>query len=176
LKDRDVSKIDYKVALFEVRETLKKKSAEGLAPHIDLGIEEEVASNEDARKRMLQLRAAAKLIDLTLDLKIPKLVQIEPLEPQQHRVEKTGEVYLEEYPVRMLYSGTMQNCADLFRAILESSHAFVIRRLRFEKRFPPESDLINVDATLSALVFLRNPEELSAPPSSGPKTMRPVGH
>jgi len=80
--DRDVSKIDYKVALFEVRESLAKKAAErGIRPTFELAIDEAVPGNEDARKRMLQLRAVEKVMDAALDVKVGRVESVEPFEP-----------------------------------------------------------------------------------------------
>lgn len=176
-EERDVSTIDFKVALFEVRERLRKKASEqGIRSSFELGIEEKVMSNQDARKRMLQLRAVERLVDVALDLKIPRIEQVEPLEPMKHVVAETGDVYLEEYPVRITFSGTLSNCYELFGAVLRAERVFVFRRLRIEKEAGEQPDAVRVDATLSALVFLREPEELkaSAPPSA--RVARPLGH
>jgi hypothetical protein len=176
-EERDVSTIDFKVALFEVRERLRQKAAEqGIRSSFELGIDEKVLSNEDARKRMLQLRAVERLVDLALDLKIPRIEQVEPLEPAKHRVAETGDVYMEEYPVRITFSGTLPHCYELLRAVLRPERVFVFRRLRIEKEAGEKPDAVRVDATLSALVFLREPEDLKAVAPAAPRVARPLGH
>lgn len=173
-----VSTIDFKVRLFEVRESLKRKAAQqGIRSNFELAIDDKVMSNEDARKRMLQLTATEKLVDLALDLRIPRIEQVEPLEPVQHEVAESGEVYLEEYPVRITFSGTLKNCYDLFGAVLQPDRVFAFRRLKVEKESGDQADAIRVDATLSALVFLREPQELKAPSAGRPTRPRgPMGH
>ena len=52
-----------------------------------LGMDEEVHSDEDARKLMLQLHTVEKLVDMTLDLKINTIRNIQPQPQILHRVE-----------------------------------------------------------------------------------------
>ena len=164
-RTQDVSKIDFKVALFEVRERLVKKAADhGIKPTFELAIDEKVLSNEDARKRMLQLRAVEKLMDSAIDLKVGRVESAEPLEPIAHREESTGELFLEEYPVRIQYVGSIENVYAFIHMVFEPKRVFAYRRLKIEKESLKNPDQVRVDATLSALVFLRSLEEIKAPP------------
>lgn len=175
-RTQDVSKIDFKVALFDVRERLSRKAADrGIKPNFELAIDETVLSNEDARKRMLQLRAVEKLMDAAIDLKVGRVESVEPLEPIAHRDETTGELYLEEYPVRIQYVGTVENVYAFIHKVFEPGVAFAYRRMRLEKESLQSADRVRADATLSAMVFLRSLDEMKAPPVKADKIKRPMG-
>lgn len=171
---QDISKIDFKVALFEVRESLSKKAQErGIRPNFDLAIDELVLSNEDARKRMLQLRAVEKLMDAAIELKVVRVETVEPLEPIVHKDPETGELFLEEYPVRIQYVGSIENVYGFIHKVFQSGSVFAYRRMKIEKESLQNPDRVRADATLSALVFLRSVEELKAPePKKGTYTRR----
>lgn len=173
---QDVSKIDFKVALFEVRQSLSKKAQErGIKPNFDLAIDELVLSNEDARKRMLQLRAVEKLMDAAIEIKVGRVEAVEPLEPISHRDEQTGELFLEEYPVRIQYSGTIENVYAFIHKVFQPGSVFAYRRLKVEKESLQNPDRVRADATLSALVFLRSIEEMKAPAAKAETITRPMG-
>ena len=177
LPPTEVGHIDYKVALFDVRHRLLKKSREMRIslPH-DLGMEDAVHSDADARKLMLQLRAVEKLVDLTLDAKISMLRNIVPLTPVHHIAGPGGEVFLEEFPVRVEFYATRENIYELFRAILMPGQVFAMRNLRVETAARGRQQLLSVTAEMSALVFLKNPEELDLAPSGGLIRTGPLGH
>ncbi len=164
LRATDVGKIDFKVALFEVRERLSRKAAEyGIRPTYELAIDEKVLSNEDARKRMLQLRAAERIMDTTLGLKVHRVETVEPLEPVAHQDPATGEVFLEEYPVRIQFVGSIENVYAFFQELFQPGRVFAVRRMRLEKESLHNPDRVRAEATVSALVFLRQIEEAQAP-------------
>jgi Tfp pilus assembly protein PilO len=167
--------IDFKVALFEVRERLRRKADEyGIRPTFELAIDEKVLSNEDARKRMLQLRAAERIMDTTLGLKVHRIESVEPLEPVAHQDPETGEVFLEEYPVRIQFVGNIENVYAFFQELFQTNRVFAVRRMRLEKESLNNPDRIRAEATVSALVFLRQIEEVQMPkrPSA---FVRPLG-
>jgi len=175
LRTTEVGKIDFKVALFEVRERLRRKADEyGIRPTFELAIDEKVLSNEDARKRMLQLRAAERIMDTTLGLKVHRIESVEPLEPVAHQDPETGEVFLEEYPVRIQFVGNIENVYAFFQELFQTNRVFAVRRMRLEKESLNNPDRIRAEATVSALVFLRQIEEVQMPkrPSA---FVRPLG-
>ncbi len=168
--------IDFKVKLFEVRQRLLRKSRDlriGLPR--DLGMDDAVYSNEDARKLMHQLRAMEKLVDLFLDLKVSALREILPLPPRPMRLGADEPPYLEEYPVDIEFYGSLEHLYGLFRAIYEAQHVFVLRRVRVEATSPTEPDLLRMRAQMGALVFLGEPRELSAPVDAKVVYRRPLG-
>ena len=157
-----IGHIDFKVELFNVRQQLLKKArALNISLPRDLGMDAEVHSDEDARKLMLQLRTVEKLVDLALDLKITMVRNVEPRPQILHKIESTGEAYLEEYPVEIEFYGTLASVYDLFNAVLEPDHVFVLRQLKIEAASPNRPDLLNVSAVLSGLVFLKDPDAMT---------------
>lgn len=175
LADEDeVAHIDFKVALFEVRQRLQRKSRQLniSLPH-DLGMNDEVTSSEDARKLMLQLQAVETLVDTALDMKIDKLREITPLDPIPGGTSGTN-TYYEEYPVEAVFYGDMQNVQDLFRAVLKPEQTFVLRRLQIESTARDTPGLLTVRAVLSALVFLKSPEQMGQLTEVKPAARRSV--
>jgi Tfp pilus assembly protein PilO len=171
-----VGHIDFKVALFDVRQRLLRKSrALNISLPHDLGMDAKVHSDEDARKLMLQLRTVEKLVDLALDLKINMLRNIFPRPQVLHKLESSGEPFIEEYPVEIEFSGTLANLYDLFNAVLEPNHVFVIRQLRVEAASPSRPDFLNVYAVLSGLVFLKDPDEMAMTEKKAVAPPRPKG-
>ena len=173
---QDVSKIDYKVELFNVRERLTRKAAErGIRPSFDLAIDELLLSNEDARKRMLQLKAAEKLMDTAIQIKVGRVEMVEPLEPIVYRDDPELPPYLEEYPVRIQYAGTIENVYGFIQEVFQTNSVFVHRRLKVEKESLQNPSRVRIDATLSAFVFPISPAESMAAPPKAAKPNRARG-
>lgn len=173
----DVGHIDYKVALFNVRHRLLRKSREMniSLPH-DLGMDDSVRSSEDARKLMFQLRTVEKLVDCFLDVKIDMLREIEPLPAVPLSTSKEEAPYMEEYPVKVRFYGSLANLYALARAVREPGHVFALRRFRVEPASRSKPDLLDITAHLSALVFLKMPDELSPLEAAQPKIRAPMGY
>ena len=169
--------IDFKVALFDVGKRLQRKS-DALdidLPH-NLGMEAAVHSDEDARKLMLQLRTVEKLVDMALDLKINELRSIEPLAPVVHKAGPGGRPFLEEYPIRLKFFGSLENLYDLLHGILEPEHVFTMRHLRVETRSPRSPDVLSINTVVSGLLFLKKPDDLYEPPRAKLGRTIPMGH
>ena len=158
----EVAHIDFKVALFSVRQRLIDKSRKlgAKLPH-DLGVDETVESNEDAYQRMLQLRVVEKLVDLSLDLKIKTVREIQPLPPIIHRAAAKTEVFFIEYPLELDLYGTLDNLYALLGVVTDPEHVFVLRGLRVEPASAGGADLLNIKAVMSALVFMKHPSEIT---------------
>jgi Tfp pilus assembly protein PilO len=172
-----VGHIDFKVALFDVQQRLRKKSrALGIGLPYDLGMAETVGSEEDARKLMLQLRAVEKLVDLGLDLKIGMIRDVKPAAPLSFGAGANNETFLEEYPVTIRFFGRLENVYDLLRALLEPEHAFMLRNLRIEATSGRERGLLDVTASVSALVFLKDPKDVKLAPDLPDIQIVPGGH
>ena len=169
-------RIDFKVALFDVRQRLLAKSrALRVTLPEAIGMNEEVNSDEDARVLMLQLRTVEKLVDLMLDLKIGALRNIERMPPALHRVGPKDPPFLEEYPVRLDFHASIDNILDLFHQVMQPQHVFVIKNLRVEAVNPHE-DLFSVTAVMSALLFLKDPDEIVPAPTRKDRRSAPGGH
>lgn len=174
-----VAHIDFKVALFTVRQRLLHKSRDsGISLPIDLGVDETIVSNEDAFQRMLQLRVVEKLVDLALDLKIKTVRGLCPLAPIAHRSGANRAEYFREYPIELDLYGSQDNLYELLDVVMEPGHVFVLRSLRVEPAGRDRPELLNIKAVMSALVFLKKPEDLASalkkPKFDRPR--RPMGH
>ncbi len=163
LERADVGRIDYKAALFAVEERLRTKANDiGIPLPEALGMTEAVTTEEDTRTLMLQLRAAERLADLALDLRIAEIQHIEPMPPIRHTVKDDGTPYLEEYPVRMVFHGSMQNMHSLFQAILTHDHVFGLRNFRMHRKpVAADTDHLAIDIVLSALFFTQDADQIA---------------
>ncbi len=158
----EVAHIDFKVALFSVRQRLIDKSRKlGAKLPRDLSVDETVESNEDASQRMLQLRVVEKLVDLSLDLKIKTVRETQPLPPIIHRAGAKEEVFFIEYPLELDLYGTLDNLYELLGVVTDPEHVFVLRSLRVEPAGNSGADLLNIKAVMSALVFMKHPSEIT---------------
>lgn len=153
--------IDYKIELFKARQRLEQKSrAMQIQLPPELGMEDVVRSNEDARKLMLQLRAIEKLVDLALDLHVTELGAIQPLPVIEHRIPGRQTVYLEEYPIHVELYARLENLYELFHSILKQEHVFVLKHVRIETP-DPDGNMLLINTVMSALIFRAQPDELA---------------
>lgn len=172
-----VDRIDFKVALLNVRQRLLRKArAENIGLPRDLGMTDFVGSSEDARKLLLQLRSVEKLVDLSLNLNISSVRNLEPLQPIRHSAEIAGGDFLEEYPVRIEYQGSLDSLYDLIHATLQPPNAFILKGLRIETT-ELRGNVVKVNLVLSALLFLKDPGKMTLPAMTT-KAVRvgPLGH
>ena len=177
LAQEPVGRIDFKRELFDVRQRLLEKAR---ALHIDvpkyMGMDESVHSDEDARQLMLQLHTVEKLVGMALDLKINTIRSIQPQPQILHRLETTGEAYVEEYPVEIAFSGNLTNIYELCSAALKPGHVFVFRQVRIEAASPKQPDLLNVNAVLSGLVFIKDPDAMTLTKKKEPLKRQSAGY
>lgn len=153
MRNTEVNLIDYKSYLYDIRERLKAKSGElkiQLIP-ADLGLDDTVTTADDARVRMLQLKAVEKLADLALDRQIQRLVEIYPLSPVEHKDAKGRKIF-EEYPVRMECDVDFEHLYTFFQSVFEENQVFTFRNVRVESG-PTFDAKLRVKAVLSALLF-----------------------
>ncbi len=150
-----VGKIDYKVELLNERRRLAEKSEKlgiDLIP-TDLGMADQVLKRNNAFILMRKLRTVEKLADLTLDKKIDRLIEIEPLRHiRHHQPGNTNHVYYTEYPIELEFDITLSNLYVLFRSVMEEDQVFVFRRLRINAGATVE-DPLRVNAVMSSLIF-----------------------
>jgi hypothetical protein len=171
----NIGHIDFKVALFDVRQHLRERSKTlNITLPYDLGMDDTVQSDEDSRKLMLELRAVERLVYLALNMKIVVLRNIAPLPPVQHTVERT--LFLEEYPVRLEFSGNMKNLYDLLRGMTEPKSTFALKHIRIEPESHSRNDTLNVTIVASSLVFLKDPDEMPLTLQVQTGNRAPKGH
>ena len=156
-----IEHIDYKVELFDVENHLRDRARQlGIKIPGDLGLDDTLRSNEDARTRTLQLRAVKKLVDLLLDLKTGTIKSVEPLEPFLHSAGANKEVFMEEYPVLLHCQSGLANVLTLLRALKTIDHTLVVRRLRIQRMPGDSAEQLELNAVLSALVFVKDAQEI----------------
>jgi Tfp pilus assembly protein PilO len=172
-----VAHIDFKVALFDVRQRLLQKSRTlGVSLPRDLGVDETIESDDDAYQRMVQLRVVEKLVDLALDLKIKTIREIRSLPPVLHKT-ALQEDFFREYPLELMLSGTQDHLYEFLDVVSEPGHVFVLRGLRVEPSGKGRGDLLNIKALMSGLVFIKSPSELiRAPAPKATQPRPPAGH
>ena len=177
LVESDVGHIDFKVRLFEVQARLRD-SARDLKIKMprNLGLDDSVDSNEDARNLMLQLRAVEEIVALSLSLKIEEIQYIEPLPPIAHTLAAGQPAYFEEIPVRLRFFGTTSNLCALFQSVFEEEYPFVFRNLRVEKASPSQPDRLDVTAVMSALIVSPDLSSVAKIETRGPAAVAPMGY
>ena len=172
----DIGHIDFKVALFDMRQRLLGKSRTlGISLPKDLGLEETVESTEDPRQRMVQLRVVEKLLDMVLDQKIKTVREIQPLASIPHTAAAGGKVFMEEYPLELTFFGTPENLYAFLGAVLVPENVFVVRSLRAETASRNNAGVLGVKAVISALVFADKLGELTPPPTETKRSL-PMGY
>lgn len=173
-----VGKIDYKVALFDVKQRmLKKARALNITLPPDIGMDAVVSSSEDARRLMYQLKAVETLLDTALDMKIKTVKFIEPMPPKGHHPEGSEETFVEEYPVRIRLYGNVESLYELLSSALSSENFFVLRHLKVRSVSETKPDLLDISAVMSSLLFTKTPESMSTiKNATAPVRITPRGH
>jgi len=171
-----IGHIDFKVALLAARDRLQKKSrALKVTLPRSFGMDAIVRSDEDARELMLQLHALEKLVVLLFDLNVSSVTKAEPLMPVVHTLENTAEAYMEEYPVEVEFACSYPDFFEFYRSILRQEHVFCVRRLKVQAAPDDKPDMLLIKGVLSALVFVKKPEDLK-PPAVKIRYTSPLGH
>jgi len=173
-----IGKIDYKVALFDVKQRLLKKArAMEIELTSDIGMEAVVKSSEDARRLMYQLKSVETLLDTALDMKIKTVKFVEPLKPKGYHPEKSTEVFVEEYPVRIRMYGDVESLYDLLSSALASEHFLVLKNLQVRSVSENKPDLLDISAVMSSLLFIKSPETMDTIKNAiAPIKITPKGH
>jgi Tfp pilus assembly protein PilO len=177
LVSAEVGNIDFKVALLDIRQRLLRKArSANISMPRDLGMPELVTSNEDARKLLLQVRSVEKIVDLSLDLNISRVRNIEPLPPMRHGAEIAGGDFMEEYPVSIEFQGSLDSVYELLQAILRSSTPFILKALRIES-MEQRGGTLKVNAVVSSLLFIKDPGKIELRAmATKPTRSGPLGH
>ncbi len=174
-----VGHIDYKVALHHHREKLMLKSKTVAIPMpYDLGMDETIGSDQDARKLMFQLKAINKVVDIVLDSDTKRITRIAPLPSLQHKVgdEENEAVYLEEYPVFISREGDMESLYGLIHLFLNEGNTCIFRHMRIQSMDAGDNGLLQIDAVLSALVFTKTLDDLQWALVQAPTDLNPAGY
>lgn len=176
-QSQDVTSIDYKTYLYLTRNRLRGKARQ---QKIDvpglLGLPDLIESNDVAREKMLQLLAVEKLVDTAIEYGIADIRSIEPLSPVAHSLEGRSEVYMEEYPLRVIFEGPMSGLFRLWEAMFQKDRAMLLRNIAMEKTSLRRPDEVRMTATLSSFLFMK--EAMTLNPNRGKAVIqtKAMGH
>lgn len=173
-----IGNIDYKVALFDVKQRLLKKAgALDINLTSDFGMDAVVKSSEDARRLMYQLKAVETLLDTALDMKIKTVKFVEPLSPKGYHPEESDESFVEEYPVRIRMYGDLTSLYDLLSSALAGDNFLVLKHLQVRSVSENQPNLLDISAVMSSLLFVKSPETMETVRSAvAPVKITPKGH
>jgi hypothetical protein len=135
-----------------------------------------IESDDVARERMLQLLAVENLVDTSIEYGIADIRSIEPLPVVRHRVTENGEVYMEEFPLRVIFEGDMTRLYRLWEAMFQPGQAMMLRNIAMEKTSLRHPDDVRMTATLSSFLFLKDPESLTLLQSGPTERTEARGH
>ncbi len=176
LSTRDFGNIDYKEELYFARLRLRRKANEQeiVVPAL-LGMQDQIDSDDVARELMLQLRSVETLVDTAIEYGIADIRSIDPLPPLRHRAGPAEDLYMEEYPLRVIFEGDMQRLYRLWEAMFQTNQAMLLRNVAMEKTSLERPDQVRMTATLSALLFVSDPAGMSAMEVDPTERVRPRG-
>lgn len=153
--------IDYKYERHRIAGSLRRKARDIEIP-LGLGISEKVYSDEELRVRVQQLIMVEKLVDIAIKHNIADIKAITPLPPIPYTIGKGrgAEIYIEEYPLIVVFEGPMERLYKLWEGIFQPRDAMLIRNIAMNKVSLERNSDVNMQATLSSIVFVTNPEEM----------------
>lgn len=150
----EAARIDFKVALFNAREDLIRRAEQsGTILPVDIGISESIGVDEDTSVRLLQLAAVHKLVGFGIDLEIPRILEIEALQPEPVPAADGGKEYLDQYPVRLRIRCSLNTFVRFLAQVMKARHFFTIANVFAEKTSRQDPDLLDVAVVFNALVL-----------------------
>jgi hypothetical protein len=176
-QSQDVTSIDYKTYLYLTRNRLRGKAKQQkIALPPELGLLDLIESNDVARERMLQLLAVEKLVDTAIEYGIADIRSIDPLNPIVHSLEGSEAVYMEEYPLRVIFEGPMSGLFRLWEAMFQKDRAMLLRNVAMEKTSLRKADEVRMTATLSSFLFMKEAQNLNPNRGKAVKQTKAMGH
>ena len=176
-QSRDVTSIDYKTYLYLTRNRLRGKAKQQkIALPPELGLLDLIESNDVARERMLQLLAVEKLVDTAIEYGIADIRSIDPLNPIVHSLEGSEAVYMEEYPLRVIFEGPMSGLFRLWEAMFQKDRAMLLRNIAMEKTSLRNADEVRMTATLSSFLFRKDAYKIDPNAGQPFKPREAMGH
>ncbi|MDF3127971.1 hypothetical protein P0Y35_02050 [Kiritimatiellaeota bacterium B1221] len=176
-QSQDVTKIDYKTYLHYARiRLIDKARKQRIKVPTDLGMIDLIESNDVAREKMLQLLTVEKLVDTAIEYGIADIRSIAPLSPVVHSVEGTDIVYMEEFPLQVMFEGPMTGLVRLWEAMFQKDRAMLLRNIAMEKTSLRNADEVRMTATLSSFLFLEEAQNLDSNLGKPAKRTRATGH
>lgn len=161
--DRAVSmlikgRIDFKIAFYEARKALIETASEkeiGLPP--DLGLAESIASNENARIRIMQLSAIVEIMNALFANNVDAVYEIYPLLPVQHNAAENYESIAYEQPVMISFKMCYNDLTRLIDYSLSTNTFLAWRAIEINKDSKKSDDPLDVTAIVSTITFNMDP-------------------
>lgn len=176
-QSQDVTSINYKTYLYLTRNRLRGKAR---TQKIDvpalLGLPDLIESNDVAREKMLQLLAVEKLVDTAIEYGIADIRSIDPLSPVAHRLDGSEDIYMEEYPLRVIFEGPMSGLFRLWEAMFQKDRAMLLRNIAMEKTSLRKADEVRMTATLSSFLFMKDAYKIDPNAGQPFKPREAMGH
>jgi hypothetical protein len=163
LASSEGGRIDFKVALFDARQTLTRRAEEKkIALPPDLGMDETIAAGEDSETRLWQLAATVRLLDNLLAEQIQSIDRIRPKPPLMIDLFHPDYVGLWEYPIAVQFRCTFPALLKVMERLRQPDHFFSLRRIQIEEPGGTEQEPLLVQLTAGAGV-LRGTANLPRP-------------
>ncbi len=166
----DDARIDFKVALFNARQTLQKLArTSGVKLTDDLGIEETIDSEEDTESRLWELGAVVRLVELLIASEVDSVETIAAMPPFVYARVPDENEYALAFPVRVSLQCTYAQLQQLLATLCREECFYAISRCDIT-RPSLNAQHLRVQLTCSALRFLvgadNEQEQAGAPPDT----------
>ncbi len=150
----EAARIDFKVALFNARERLTNRAEEaGTTLPTDIGISENIETDENTAVRFLQLAAVQKLVGFALDIGIPEIFEIAALLPKPVPAADGEEEYIEQYPVRLGMRCSLNAFIQFLGQVMHAKHFFTVAHIHAEMSSKSNPHLLEITVILNPLVL-----------------------
>jgi len=154
LASSEGGRIDFKVALFDARQTLTRRAEEKkIALPPDLGMDETIAAGEDSETRLWQLAATVRLLNNLLAEQILSIDRIRPRPPLMIDLLHPDYIGMWEYPITVRFRCGFPELLKVLERLRQPGHFFSIRRIRIEEHGGTEQEPLLVQLTAGAGVL-----------------------
>ena len=150
----EAARIDFKVALFNARERLTNRAEKaGTTLPTDIGISENIETDENTAVRFLQLAAVQKLVGFALDIGIPEIFEIAALLPEPVPAADGEEEYIEQYPVRLGMRCSLNTFIQFLGQVMHAKHYFTVAHIHAEMSSKTNPHLLDITVVLNPLIL-----------------------
>lgn len=174
----NVGNIDFKVALFETKSIIFKK-ANNLSARLpsSIGFADVVASSEDSKILMIQLKTVETIINKALDAEIREIREVVPLKPVIHSINADENIpFCQEFAVRIEFVSNFPSIFKFLKSTLSPPGVFALRKYKLEPQKTDTEFLLLVRMELSALITSKKTELIEIKNGKiSAKSLKPLG-
>jgi HAMP domain-containing protein len=150
----DDARIDFKVALFNARETLQELAqANGVKLTDDLGIAETIGTEDDTERRLWELGSVVRLVELLVASGVHSIETIAALPPFVYAEVADENEYTLAFPVRVSLQCTYAQLLPLLNALSQKACFYAISQCDISRPSMSSGNL-RVQLVCSAMRFL----------------------